>query len=236
MTVVRATVTRGARSEAADSRAERCRYRRPVSPRQLSRGRAPPPIRLVHLGLGNFFRAHQAWYTNGAPDADEWGFAAFSGRRTELVDALTGQEGLYTLVTRAGDGDRFEVLRSLSRAHTGAEHDAWLRYLASPQVRAVTLTVTEAGYVRGADGTLDRDHPQVRADAEALRRDLGAFVSTVPARLVAGFAARRRGDAGEIALVPCDNLPDNGAVAGRVVRDMAELVDPGLAACVRASV
>ena len=53
---------------------------------------------------------------------------------------------------------------------------------------------------------------------------------TAPARLLAGLAARRRADAGPLALVPCDNLPDNGAVAARVVRDLAEMVDPSLAA------
>ena len=63
----------------------------------------------MHLGLGNFFRAHQAWYTDRAPDAGEWGIAAFTGRRAELAEALTAQQGLYTLITRAADEDRFEV-------------------------------------------------------------------------------------------------------------------------------
>ena len=44
------------------------------------------PVRIVHLGLGNFFRAHQAWYTDHAPDAAEWGIAAFTGRSAELAD------------------------------------------------------------------------------------------------------------------------------------------------------
>ena len=48
---------------------------------------------------------------------------------------------------------------------------------------------------------------------------------TAPARLVAGIAARRRADAGPLALVPCDNTPGNGALAERVVHDLAELVD-----------
>jgi fructuronate reductase len=211
-----------------------------VSGQGLSRGaghaRPAAPVRLVHLGLGNFFRAHQAWYTERAPDAEEWGIAAFSGRRAELAEALTGQEGLYTLVTRAGDGDRFDVLSSLSRAHPAAHHDAWLGHLASPDVRAVTLTVTEAGYLRGAGGGLDRDRPEIRADVEALKADPGALVRTAPARLLAGLAARRRADAGALALVPCDNLPDNGAVAARVVRDLAEMVDPGLTAWLAVSV
>ncbi|HEV3496465.1 MAG TPA: mannitol dehydrogenase family protein, partial [Actinomycetes bacterium] len=169
--------------------------------RAAGHGRPAAPVRLVHLGLGNFFRAHQAWYTDRAPDAGDWGIAAFSGRRAELADTLNGQEGLYTLITRAADADRFDVLSSISRAHAGADHEAWLGYLASPDVRAVTITVTEAGYVRGADGGLDRDRPQVQDDVETLRRDLTAAVGTAPARLVAGCAARRRSDGGPLTVV-----------------------------------
>ena len=45
--------------------------------------------RIVHLGLGGFFRAHQAWYTGAAPDADRWGITAFTGRSPALAEALT---------------------------------------------------------------------------------------------------------------------------------------------------
>ncbi len=35
----------------------------------------PPaaPVRIVHVGLGNFHRAHQAYYTCHAADAAQWG-------------------------------------------------------------------------------------------------------------------------------------------------------------------
>jgi fructuronate reductase len=197
--------------------------------RGAGQGRPAAPVRLVHLGLGNFLRAHQAWYTDRSPDAAEWGIAAFSGRSAALADALTAQEGLYTLVTRAADGDRFDVLSSLSRAHPGTDHEAWLGYFASPEVRVVTMTVTEAAYLRRPGGGLDVDRAELRADVDALRRDLSARVQTAPARLVAGFAARRRAAASPITVVPCDNLPDNGAVAGRAVEELAAMVDPGLA-------
>jgi fructuronate reductase len=197
--------------------------------RAAGRGRPAPPVRLVHLGLGNFFRAHQAWYTEHAPDAEQWGIAAFAGRGSRLAETLDAQDGLYTLVTRAAAGDRFDVIGSVSRAHVASDHDAWLGYFASPQVRAVTVTITEAGYLRGADGALDRTRDDVQADVASLRRDPTARVLTAPARLVAGLAARRRADAGPLTLIPCDNLPDNGAVAARVVTDLADMVDPGLA-------
>ena len=34
-----------------------------------------PPVRIVHIGLGAFHRAHQAWYTAQADEAGEWGIA-----------------------------------------------------------------------------------------------------------------------------------------------------------------
>jgi fructuronate reductase len=186
---------------------------------------------MVHLGLGSFFRAHQCWYTEHAPDGAHWGIAAFTGRGSQsLVDQLTEQQGLYTLVTRARDGDQFEVLSGLSGVHVAADHEAWVRYFEDPQLAAVTITVTEAGYLRSLDGGLDTSRPEIRADIQVLCDDPTESVRTAPARLVAGLVARRRAGAGPIALVPCDNLPGNGALAERIVRDLARLVDDNLAA------
>lgn len=197
--------------------------------RAAGHGRPAAPVRLVHLGLGNFFRAHQAWYTDRAPDAAGWGIAAFTGVRRGVADALVPQDGLYTLVTRAADGDRFDVVSSLSAVHDGADHAAWLRYWADPAVAVVTFTVTEAGYARRPDGHLDAARPDVAADLAALRSDPSAPVTTTPARVVAGLLARRAADAGPITLLPCDNLAENGAVLRRVVADAVAAVEPGLA-------
>jgi fructuronate reductase len=212
-----------------------------MSPPRLTRsgghGRGAAPVRLLHLGLGNFFRAHPCWYTEHAPDAGDWGFAAFTGRGSSpLVEQLNEQEGLYTLVSRASGGDQFEVLASLSRAHVAGDHEAWLGYFKAAELAAATITVTEAGYLRGPDGGLDMGRPEVQADLEALRRDPTTLVRTAPARLVAGIAARRRADAGPLALIPCDNTPGNGALAERVVADLAERVDADLAAWLRESI
>jgi len=191
-------------------------------------GRTAAPVRLVHLGLGNFYRAHQAWYTDQSPDAGDWGYAAFSGHSRDLPDRLTAQDGLYTLISRAEDGDSFDVVSSVSKAHSADDHAAWLSYFGSPELGVVTLTVTEAGYLRDADGGLDAGRTDVQADLAALRADPAALVRTAPARLVAGLTMRRRTGAGPISIVPCDNLPGNGAIAERVIRDFAYLLDPTL--------
>jgi fructuronate reductase len=202
--------------------------------RRLSRvagdGRAAAPVRILHLGLGSFFRAHQCWYSEHAPDAEQWGIAAFTGRSSSaLVRELDAQRGLYTVLTRDTGEDRFERVSSLSRAHAASAHDAWLSYFRQQRLAVVTVTVTEAGYLASAGGGLEIGHHALQADLEALRRDRCAPVRTAAARLLAGLAARREADGGPLALVPCDNLADNGLLAGRIVRELAELLDAPLA-------
>jgi fructuronate reductase len=186
-----------------------------------------PPVRVVHLGLGGFFRAHQAWYTGAADDAAHWGIAAFTGRSRALADALDRQQGLYTLVVCGPDRDEMTVQRAVVRAHPGSDLEAWSGYLARPEVAVVTLTVTEAAYARRPDGSPDLDRPDVQADVAAVRS--GGDAVTVPGRLVAGLAARRRADAGPLAVVSCDNVPSNGSLTAAVVTALAEAADPALA-------
>lgn len=197
---------------------------------------AADPVRGVHLGLGNFFRAHQAWYTHAA--GDRKGIAAFTGRRPDAARRLAAQDGLYTLLVRDADGDRAETVTSISAAYDGADVDALCRHLANPAVTTVTLTITEAGYRRGTDG-IDHDDPDVAADIAALKVPGAAgadALRTAPGRLVAGLAARRRADGGPIAVIPCDNLTGNGEACARVIGSLAGAVAPGLAAWIDGSV
>ena len=189
---------------------------------------AAPPVRIVHLGVGNFHRAHQAWYTAHSPDADQWGIAAFTGRRSDTADALAPQDGLYTLITRSAEGDTFELIGALSAVHAAAEHEKYLDYLSRPELAVLTITVTEAGYLRGADGHLDAGRDVVASDVQVLRSNPRGPVASLPAKLVAGLLARRAAGAESLSVLSCDNLPENGAVTKTVVRDLATLVDDTL--------
>lgn len=186
------------------------------------------PIRTVHLGLGNFFRAHSAWYTEHS--SSEWGIAAFSGRSDTHVAELAAQDCLYTLVVQGKDVTT-EVISSLSAVHTGHDLAAWRGYFASPEVTIVTLTITEAGYVRDSFGGLDVNNEAVAADIQSLKASpLTGTVTTAPGKLVAGLLARRDADAGPITIVPCDNLVNSGDITRRVVEELGALVDESLQA------
>ncbi len=200
-------------------------------PRSLSRttdGRPKAPVRIVHLGLGHFFRAHTTWYTEHAGDADDWGIAAFSGRSATHVAELAAQDCLYTLVQQSGTPS-YEVISSIVAVHPGNDLAALRGYFASPEVQIVTTTITEAGYVRNSAGGLDTGNAGVAADIEALRADpVAGVVSTAPGKLVAGLLARRTAAAGPLTIVPCDNVVDNGPMTKRVVTDLAAAVDGSL--------
>jgi fructuronate reductase len=187
-----------------------------------------PPVRMVHLGIGNFHRAHQAWYTANAPDAAEWGIAGFTSRRPDMAEQLAPQDGLYTLITRGGTGDDFTVIGSLAAVHPSTDHAAYLDYLRRSEVAVATITVTEVGYLARSDGNLDRTNDAVQADVAALRDDSQAPVTSIPAKLVAGLLARRSAGGGSISILSCDNLPENGALTAAVVRDLAADVDNSL--------
>src|SRR5262245_56195520 len=112
-------------------------------------------MRIVHLGLGNFFRAHQAWYTSVAPDAGDWPIAAFTGRSEQAARQLNEQNGKYTLLVRGPERDEARIIGAVDTAYAANDHQAWRDHLASPRTALVTLTVTEAAYLRDPGGGLD---------------------------------------------------------------------------------
>ncbi len=186
---------------------------------------------MVHLGLGAFHRAHQAWYTQLANEqGDTWGIEAFTGRTATAAEALSAQDCLYTLIERNGEADSASIIESISAASDGADAIRWRRAFADPAVVVVTLTVTEAGYRRALQGGIEWSDPQVQRDLGLLCADAEQAAMTAPGRLVDGLRARMRGSATPIAIVSCDNLAENGRVTHDVVLALASRVDGILAA------
>lgn len=192
-----------------------------------------PPVRIVHLGIGAFHRAHQAWYTARASDAEQWGIAAFTGRSPEMAHRLAAQDGLFTLIERGANGDRFEVVESIVRAEPGSNVDALVALVSAPEVAIVTLTITEAGYRLGDDDLPDLRDADVAADLANLRHRAGGGSAgdqptTALGRLLLGLDRRRLSDAGPLAIVSCDNVPNNGGRLGRGLRAFAHDISPEL--------
>jgi fructuronate reductase len=189
--------------------------------------------RIVHIGLGNFSRAHQAWYTMLADPSGQWGITAFTGRHRAVADLLARQDGLYTLIERGPVTDQLTVIDALCAARPGADLGALTSAIAATQTAVVTLTVTEAGYAMPsarAVGTDSCHESEAMTLSRVLRGEKGATeLPSVPGRLVLALAARRNSGGGPLAIVSCDNLHANGVVLRQRTLALSDQLDPGLA-------
>jgi fructuronate reductase len=183
-------------------------------------------VDVLHIGLGNFHRAHQCVYFARAGLS----VASCSLRSRDTVDSLLPRGGRFTLLTLDGESASAEEITSLAEAvfYPDDPH-GWLDRFAEPAIRLVTLTVTEKGYPRNPQGGLDLDDYTVHLD---LRR------ATLPASMIGvlaeGLARRRAAGLGGLPIVSCDNLPGNGDILARLVTDYAQQTDSDLARWIEA--
>lgn len=177
---------------------------------------APDRTGIVHLGLGNFHRAHAAVDTALAMAAagGDWGVVGVSNRSRRVVDALAEQDGLYSILELTPQGESVGVV-DVHRAWLVAaeEPDAVVAAIADPQHRVVTLTISEKGYHRSAvTGHLDLTDPGIAADlgrSGAPRTPLG--------QLATGLWTRAEASQAPITVLSCDNMQSAGHATRAVV-------------------
>ena len=193
---------------------------------------------IVHFGVGNFHRSHQAAYLDQLLElgvGGAWGICGVGllPGDARMRDALRSQDLLYTLVLKATDGTVTpRVIGSLrDYLYAPDEATAVLRKLAQPATRIVSLTVTEGGYVLDdATGEFRADDPAVVADLES------GHPMTVWGYVVAGLARRREAGVPPYTVMSCDNLPGNGRAARTATVGFARLLDEKLADWIDANV
>ena len=182
-------------------------------------------IGIVHFGPGAFHRVHQAWYVDRLLASDpRWGICAVSLQSPAAHDALAPQDFLYTLV-ELGPETRLGIIGALRELKVSqSDREAILARLVSPDVRFVTLTITEKGYCLDAQGALDERHPAIAQDLAHPRQPVSAL-----GWIAEGLRERRTRGVPPFAVVSCDNLPDNGPTLRRALAAFARSLDAGLA-------
>lgn len=186
---------------------------------------------ILHVGLGNFHRAHQAVYLDdllARGGSDDWGIlgAGVMPADSRMRDDLKAQDCLYTVLEQDAAGDSGRIVGAMTDfAPVSANHAGILRAMQNPAIRIVSLTVTEGGYfIDPASGKFDEANPAIQADIKD-----PANPTTIFGAIVAGLRARR--DAGEVpfTVMSCDNVPHNGDVTRAAVTGIAGWQDPDLA-------
>lgn len=185
---------------------------------------------IVHIGLGNFHRAHMALYMHDlfqtGRDLD-WAIVGAGVRAPDAVvrDDLAAQDWLTTVCELDPSGDRAIVTGPMIDFLPVVEGNGPLvARMTEADIRIVSLTVTEGGYYVTPAGAFDAGHADIVHDAahpDVPRTVFGA--------LIAALRARRAAGTGPFTVMSCDNLPENGHVARATVTGLARLMDPDLA-------
>jgi len=184
---------------------------------------------VVHISVGSFHRSHQAVYFDDLAEhgiSCGWGLVGVGLRRPEMRDALSAQDGLYTVVARGRDGDEARVVGVITRYLFAPEQaTAVLGALSDARTRLATLTITAGGYhVEPATGAFAAGDPDVLADLADPARPRTAI-----GYLVEALDRRRGAGHPPLTVLSCDNMPGNGAVARAAVVAFARMRDDGLA-------
>ncbi len=184
---------------------------------------------IVHVGVGNFHRAHMAVYLDrlfALGQDHDWAILGAGVRPGDAAmrDRLAAQDWLSTVVELDPAGLSARVVGAMV-GFVPVEAPAVIAAMSDPAIRIVSLTVTEGGYFIDAktDG-FDAAHPDITHDAahpDAPR--------TVFGMLLAALRARRAAGLGPFTVMSCDNLPGNGHVAQRTLCGLAGLSDPAFA-------
>jgi mannitol 2-dehydrogenase len=187
-------------------------------------------LRICHLGLGRFHRAHQAHYLHRLLQdglADGWGLCGIGLRAADagVVAALRAQDGLYSLWEVDGTSRRVSVIGSIMELVDASDDiGRAIEAIADSRTRIVSLTITEAGYCLDGSGALDVSHPEIvhdLADPQVPRSAAGVICAALQVRRAAG--------AGGVTLMSCDNLIGNGHALRRSVLGLAQRTDAALA-------
>ncbi len=190
----------------------------PAAVERFGYDRDAQAVGIVHFGIGAFHRAHQAWYTDRAMDGGDrdWMIAGVSLRSPTVAEQMNPQDGLYAVVERSGGGDRTRLVGAVREVLVAGSHAAALATrLAAPTTHILSLTITEKGYCRAPDGSLD---PALAGDGSVYRY------------LADAMRERRAAGIQGLTLLSCDNLANNGEQLHRLMSEYLDRHAPELRA------
>lgn len=192
---------------------------------------------ILHFGVGNFHRAHQAVYLDllmSAGEALDWAIIGAGVRAADdaMREALAAQDWLTTLVELGDEPSRARVIGPMIDFIPVGERERLIATLAAPEIRIVSMTITEGGYfLDSATGRFDDGHAEIVADAADPDHP-----RTVFGLILKGLRARRAAGVAPFTVMSCDNIPSNGEVTRQTLAGLARLHDPELAEFIEAHV
>ena len=187
---------------------------------------------ILHIGVGNFHRAHEEFYTNRLleyPDQHGWGICGAmllpGDERLYRILKKQGQEYTLTVCGRDGHDEAYRIGSLVELLWAGENPEAVLDRIADRNIRIITMTITEGGYnIEKSTGEFILDDKAVRHDLENPRSP-----QTVFGFIAEGLRRRRAAGNGPVTILSCDNLQHNGNTARKAFTSFIQAQDPELA-------
>ena len=191
---------------------------------------------IVHFGVGNFHRAHQAIYLDdlfNAGSDHNWAIigAGVLPSDAAMREKLAAQDFLTTVVEQDNNKTAARVTAPMIDILPVGEPAVIIAKLADPEIRIVSMTITEGGYFIDASGKFNPAHPAIAADGQN-----PSAPKTVFGLIVAGLKARKDKGIEPFTVMSCDNIPHNGVVTANAIVGTAKLSDPAFADWIKANV
>lgn len=196
-------------------------------------------VSIVHVGVGGFHRAHQAFYTHllqEKENASEWGICGIGLRKGDqkIHDVLQKQDGMYTLIIKHPDGNiDSQIIGSIIDFKLGYDTPkVVVDQMAHPDTKIVSLTITEGGYnFNPATGEFDFENADVQHELQHPNDP-----KTIYGFLTAAIKKRKEDGLPAFTVMSCDNIQHNGDVAKEMLLTFAQKQDAELAAYIEKEV
>jgi mannitol 2-dehydrogenase len=193
---------------------------------------------IVHVGVGNFHRSHEAFYTDlllgmGVKD---WGICGICllDKDLKMYNTLADQDGLYSLIVRKPDGNQeVRIIGSIVEyLYAPSDPYAVIRAMADPGVKIISLTITEGGY------NFDPSTGQFLFSESDIQWDLQhpEHPKTIFGYLTAAFHLRKENALPGLSVLSCDNIQRNGEVCKQMLMTYIRESKPELSTWVEGQV
>ena len=167
---------------------------------------------ILHIGVGNFHRAHLSWYLHRLMQKDlakDWAIigSGITQYDVKMREGLQAQDFLTTLIELDPEGNQScEVVGPMiGYVPVERNNQKLIIAMSDSNIRIVSLTVTEGGYFLDENGDFNLKHPDIIHDINNPN-----IPKTVFGVIVSALKNRKKNNIGPFTGLSCDNLMQNG--------------------------
>ena len=182
---------------------------------------------ILHIGVGNFHRAHLSWYLHRLMQKDlakDWAIigSGITQYDVKMREELQVQDFLTTLIELDPKGNQScEVVGPMiGYVPVERNNQKLIIAMSDSNIRIVSLTVTEGGYFLDENGDFNLKHPDIIHDINNPN-----IPKTVFGVIVSALKNRKKNNIGPFTGLSCDNLMQNGNKLKQAITGIAKEQD-----------